>query len=281
MKILRINEGGNYCGHAPAFPDFAINKPVKIGTGGHPRILTKLMKRVTEYYAAPKRKIPSLDQANDSIRQQRSERRESCLRLLIAMIKHMDLASLRIGQPTKDGFVTYDLKFLARESRLGKRRAERALKDLIISGLISTAAAQPRQAMLDGSYRGLAKPRLISPMLFTLFGLGEWLAFEQKKKVKKLKSTARELTEAGKPMSLTKLTRFKVFVRSISNKAGKSMKVAKKPGKSSVQSSTNDPEWNRALQILYGEIKAAHPTLSGDEIKSRANAQLKATWRAA
>jgi len=265
--MRRVNEGGNYCGHVPQCPDFSIRKPVRVGTGGHPRILSKLMERVTEYYVSPRLKIPSLDQANDSVRKQRTERRESCLRLLIAIIKHTDLASMRIGQPTREGFVSYDMKYLSREARLGYRRAERAMRDLILAGLIS-AGKQPRQRMEDGSYKGLAKPRTVSPLLFGLFGLAEWLKFERKKKSKRLEETARSLSTHKKKVTRTQLTRFKIFSGALADKLGSPTR------KKTTLRDTPDfcEEDRRALMILYGELKAAHPRMNATEIKERAAA---------
>lgn len=272
--IARVNQGGNYCGHIPQDPDFAILRPVSVGRGGHPRILTKLLDRVTQYYASPRLRIPSLDQANGSTRQQRSERREACLRLLGAIIRNTDLSSLRIGQPTAEGFINYGVRFLAVEARLGYRRAERAFQDLVSAGLINTSEKQPRQYLENGECRGLNKPKLVSPLLFSIFGLGNWLAFEKKKKTNQLKRKAEELSKSGKPTTLTSMTRFKLFTGALSNKLGGVTKKGKKPAKVTQRQAEQNGEYQRQYNILLYELKIAFPDKSGDEIKRIANSRL-------
>ena len=76
-----------------------IPHPPKRGRGGVPAILSTLSDRLERYLNAPAEWIPSLNAANGSRRQQRSERRIACVQLLRAMLKFCDLASLRIGVP--------------------------------------------------------------------------------------------------------------------------------------------------------------------------------------
>lgn len=268
-KQLRENTGGNFCGHLPHAPDFSIKRPVKEGQGGYPRILTKLMNRVTDYYASPRMKIPSLDQANGSVRQQRTERREACLRLLIAIIKHVDLSSLRIGQPTSNGFISYDIKYLASEARIGHRRAERAAADLAAAGLLSVSYKQPRVINEDGEYRGLAKPRLVSPLLFALFGLGEWLRFERKRKSATLKHRAEELSKSGRKVTRTQMTKFTLFAKGLGEKLSKAPAKQKKP---TLHQGVDEAERHRQFVVLCGEIKQAYPSMTYEQIKTKAKA---------
>jgi len=107
-----------------------LTKPVKTGKGGIPRVLTLCAERLKDYYNNPRQLIPSLDLANGSERQQRSERREACLLLLMALLKYMDLASLRVGIPTEDGFLSLTVDYLAKQTGMALRRVERALADL-------------------------------------------------------------------------------------------------------------------------------------------------------
>ena len=94
--IPRTNPGGNFCGHQPDAPRLELVRPTTAKT--RPGILRELQGRVRQYYSAP-RYIPSLNAANGSKRQQRSERREACLLLLNAILEFTDLASLRCGVP--------------------------------------------------------------------------------------------------------------------------------------------------------------------------------------
>ena len=126
----RINTGGNFCGHNPLKPLFTLAKPARKGKGGIPRVLTLCAERLTNYYNKPRKIIPSLDLANGSQRQQRSERRESCIRLMSALLKRVDLASLRVGIPTANGFMSYTVDYVTIDTGMNQKRVERALSDL-------------------------------------------------------------------------------------------------------------------------------------------------------
>lgn len=167
---------GNRCGHDPQAPRW-FEPP-----GSHadrPKILTKLQACVRVYFDDP-RILPSLNAANDSSRQQRSERREACLDLLGALIHYLDLVTLRVGIPQADDTLRgLSLEFLAEKAGLGLRRAERACHDLCRAGLVTVYPIAHRQD--DGHYRGLPAIRRLSPALFKVFGLGHWLPREQEK----------------------------------------------------------------------------------------------------
>ena len=86
--VPRVNLGGNFCGHDPSDPILNTLNPVKTGKGGLPRVLSLCMERMDSYYARPSKVLPTLNAANGSQRQQRSERREACIRLLKALLKN-------------------------------------------------------------------------------------------------------------------------------------------------------------------------------------------------
>ncbi|MCB1794468.1 MAG: hypothetical protein KDJ70_08600, partial [Candidatus Competibacteraceae bacterium] len=127
---------------------------------------------------------PSLNAANGSPRQQRSERREACLDLLGALVHYLDLATLRVGIPQADGTLQgLSLAFLAEKAGLGRRRAERACRDLRRAGLVTV---YPRaQSTGDERYRGLPAIRGVPVALFQVFGLSKWLQHERDKAVKR------------------------------------------------------------------------------------------------
>jgi len=137
----RANQGGNFCGHDPRNPRFTLTRPAKIGKGGIPPILTELAERLQDYYHRPRQLIPSLDLANGSNRQQRSERREACVLLLNALLKYTDLASLRVGIPTQNGFLSLTVDYIAKQTGMTLKRVERALADLKTSSLVTPANA--------------------------------------------------------------------------------------------------------------------------------------------
>lgn len=137
--IQRENLGGNFCGHDPRNPRFTLTRPAKTGKGGIPRVLTLCTERLQAYYDNPRKLIPSLDLANGSERQQRSERWEACILLLTVLLKYTDLASLRVGIPTTDGFLSLTVDYIAKQTGMTLKRVERALADLKTSGLVSIA----------------------------------------------------------------------------------------------------------------------------------------------
>ena len=173
---------GNRCGHIPTAPRF-FSPPETHAP--HPRILVRLQEAIEAYFNDPTT-LPTLNSANGSPRNQRSERRESCLSFLGTLIHYLDLASLRIGLPKEDGtFLGLSMEFLAERAGLGLRRAERACRDLIHAGILTV---HPRvEATADGDYRGLPAVRKITTALFKVFGLEKWLQHEREKAAKRQK----------------------------------------------------------------------------------------------
>lgn len=184
---------GNRCGHNPMAPRLALPLPAVDNT---PWILKTLSERLDQYYDTPAGKLPSLNVANGSTRQQRSERREACVTLLKSCVKFLDLASLRVGIPTSDGFLPLSMDYLADQAGLSMSRADRAIADLKAANIITVS--QPRYTTADGECRGLVAIRAISNLLFAAFGLGLKLDRERKRATKRLKIQART---AGKALS--------------------------------------------------------------------------------
>ena len=173
---------GNRCGHIPTAPRFF--RPPETHAP-HPRILVRLQEAIETYFNDPTC-LPTLNSANGSARNQRSERRESSLAFLGTLIHYLDLATLRIGLPKEDGtFLGLSMEFLAERAGLGLRRAERACHDLVAAGILTI---HPRvEATADGDYRGLPAVREITTALFKIFGLEKWLQHEREKAAKRQK----------------------------------------------------------------------------------------------
>ncbi|MFP4896697.1 hypothetical protein [Paraburkholderia sp. EG304] len=111
------------------------------------------------------------------------------------MLSYLDLASLRVGIPQRDGgFMSVTLPFLARHASLPVRRAERAMRDLLHAGLVT--AQQRAERTEDGGYRGLASLRQLPAALFGAFGLSKWLRHERSKAVMRRYRAASEATKA-------------------------------------------------------------------------------------
>jgi hypothetical protein len=114
---------GNNCGHDPNTPRWF--EPPKSHT--RPKIISKAIAEIRRYYRAPAATIPSLNLANGSDRQQRSERREACLAVLSCLLHYLDLMTLRVGIPQADtSFQGISMPFIAEKSGLTLRRTERA-----------------------------------------------------------------------------------------------------------------------------------------------------------
>jgi len=189
-KVVTV--AGNRCGHDPATPRWFEPPPQH---AARPKILLQLQERVRAYFDDPK-VLPSLNAANGSPRQQRSERREACLDLLGALVHYLDLATLRVGIPQADGTLQgLSLAFLAEKAGLGRRRAERACRDLRRAGLVNI---HPRaQKTEDGHYRGLPAIRGVPEALFQVFGLSKWLQHERDKAVKRRRRDRRRQETAA------------------------------------------------------------------------------------
>jgi len=176
LGIAAVVSSGNRCGHDPFRPRWFA---APSHHAAHPKILIKLQEAVRAYFADPA-VLPSLNAANGSARQQRSERREGCLALLGALVHYLDLVTLRVGIPQADGsFKGLTLEFLAERAGLGLRRTERACRDLRRAGLVEVYPIA--QQTEDGRYRGQPAIRRLPVSLFKVFGLGKWLQHERDK----------------------------------------------------------------------------------------------------
>jgi len=173
---LRV-ASGNRCGHDPSQPRFF--RPPDVHAP-RPKILQRLLAALPRYYEAPQTVLPSLNAANGSARQQRTERREACLLMLGAVIHYTDLVTLRVGIPQADGSIAgLTLHSLAGLSGLTLRRAERALQDIKVAGILSVQTLCNRTD--TQTFRGMPAIRTLSHEFFTVFGLERWLLHERRK----------------------------------------------------------------------------------------------------
>ena len=252
----RANQGGNFCGHDPRNPRLSLTLPPKTGNGGIPFVLSRLMALLKSYYDNPRRIIPTLDLANGRNRQQRSERREACILMLTALLKYTDLASLRVGIPTPDGFLNLTIDFLAKQTGMAPRRAERALADLKAAGLVTIS--QPRKRLPGGSWRGLAAVKAISRHLFSLFGLGGMLKRERNKASKRQAKKSQNQETADQ-------SRLALALKALIGKMN-SKPIRKPP---------DNLEYRRRLNIKLAELKAQHWDWTRDRLIDEAERLLR------
>lgn len=181
---------GNRCGHIPDAPRW-FEPPMQ--HAARPRLLIQLQERLHDYYDDPTL-LPSLNSANGSPRRQRSERREACVTLLGALVHYLDLASLRVGIPQKDGSMRgLTMPFLAEVAGLNLRRAERACHDLVAAGLVNIYPIVQHKD--DDRYEGFPAIRTIADALFKVFGLSKWLQRERDKAAKRQRRQQRKQSE--------------------------------------------------------------------------------------
>ena len=112
-------------------------------------------------------------------RKTRSERREAIIVVLEALLKHMDLATLQMGMPSKNGFIDLDMSTIVKESGLNQRRCERAIAQLKVAGFINVR--QPRVKRSPGVYAALRAIRVFTKEFFIWLGL-DGILYKEKTK---------------------------------------------------------------------------------------------------
>lgn len=253
----RVNNGGNFCGHSPDAPRLELTRAGTAPDKQRPKILSLLQERMRRYFHAPGC-LPSLRAANQSPtgRQQRSERREACLQLLSAIIEFTDLASLRCGIPTREGFQSLKLDVLVTYTGLHPRRAERAMADLKRAKIITVA--QPRQRKEGSEWQGLPAVKAVNRLLFGAFGLLRRLGHEQSRATARL---AKKAQRSGG--TLTSWAR-NAFLLPPKSGSGSSHKRRLAPG-------VSDLDYLKARAELLQALHSAYPNLTAEERSAKAD----------
>ena len=178
-----LNVGsGNRCGHNPASPKFLVQPHAQ----NMPKFIARSIDLVEHYYYRLK-DLPQLDTLNRH-RKKRSERREAVIQTLKALLKYMDLVTMTVGIPTKDGQVGLTLLRLHQETTISFPRFKRAIADLRAAGLLSIS--QPRMTNSAGQVRGLVGIKAISARLFEALKIDFWLRRERERASKRQRAKA-------------------------------------------------------------------------------------------
>lgn len=262
--MTRVNNGGNFCGHDPAAPRLDLRSSTD---KQRPKILRALQERIRYYFCNPAC-LPSLNAANQSTRQQRSERREACLLALSVILEFLDLASLRCGVPTSTGFMSLTVEYLCGFTGMSQRRMERALADLKRANIVTIA--QPRQLQADGSWRGMAAVKAVSQHLFTAFGLTEWLKYERERATKRL---AKKASKAGG--TLTQWARTHLVIGGRNDRAAN--KSSSRPDRTRIDPQT----WSKARTELAIALQLQHPDWPATAVNKEADRILAERYGAA
>lgn len=173
----------------PAASRLSLPSPPRKGPGGLPRLLTLAIEKVDYFYYYPK-DIPFLFYQKS--RKRRTERRASCILLLKALLKRLDLGSMKCVMPDpRFGLIDLNTEKLMQDTGLEKRRVERAMADLVSAGFVETN--QPRILTANSRYMGCRSIRKIKPKLFSWLGLSIVYKREQdKSKGRKAEAAIRE-----------------------------------------------------------------------------------------
>ncbi|EFL51509.1 hypothetical protein DesfrDRAFT_1670 [Solidesulfovibrio fructosivorans JJ]] len=137
-----------------------------------PRILSLAAERTKFWYDHPKKCPLLLTKDNRKIR---SERREACLVVLETLLSHLDLASLCLGVPTlANGFIDIDMKIIVRDSGLGQRRCERAIRQIKEAGFSTSSTWKLTRKSSSGPSlaKSIDRSQALSPNSFKQFGMG-------------------------------------------------------------------------------------------------------------
>ena len=248
--VARVNAGGNYCGHLPGKPRLELAKPA---AHRQPLIIRRAQERIADFYWSPD-KLPSLNAANQSARNLRSERRESCLLILSSILKFTDVESLRVGIPTADGFAGLPITTLANHAGVTLRRAERAVANLKTAGLLKVSPVVEKQD--DGSYIGVAAVKAVSKHLWGCFGLLDMLKHEREKAAKRARKVVRKtgnLVSRAKSRAALALDAIRVSLP---------------------RTRRDDPEQRRRLMMRELELRASDPGRSVADIQRQARQEL-------
>ena len=235
------------------------------------------MHRLGRYPDAPDEWLPSLNRANGSTRQQRTERSVACMQLRRASLKYLDLLTMRVGVPLTGGSMqNLTLPFLANQAGLDQRRAERAMRDLQKAGLTSVRPRCERGD--DGNYRGLAAARCVPPALFGAFGLAKRLRHERSKAAlrQQIRAAADVKQRRRDTHDEREHARGQLWLAGLKNGVAKRANRLR-PGpaeRSRSMVSDAEAEFGRQIQIRAGLIKQANPSLDRETCFRLARQQL-------
>jgi len=231
---------GNGCGHDKKHPALDVKlKHIPLS------LINKITKCIRNYYKYPGC-LPTLNNANRdkkiTDRQMRSCRRESTIRVLCALIHHTELATMRVGIPTHDGFKPIGVRFFVKLTGLSQSRFERALSDLNAAGLITTSE---RYRIDNNEFVGLNAVRTISTQLFAIFGLAKKLKSKRDEK-------SGELRDRRDQLSINALANMTMTL-----KASKRKKRARKSKNTVTERSTDPPGPDLTIKQHLQSLKLA------------------------
>jgi hypothetical protein len=183
-SVLSTAIFGNGCGHSPHAPQFFV-APLHHKTPPDP--IPKLSNSLQHYYTHPQKwlKYLAVERRMKRKGQTRSERREAIARVGQTILHYLDLVSLKVGIPSNDGrtLLPLTLSFIAERAKIGYKRAQRALADLIRVGYIQST--QRAKKGVTGLYTAVAAIRSVSSKFFNHLGVGAVFLKHHRKRIEK------------------------------------------------------------------------------------------------
>ena len=283
---------GNRCGHDPKHPNFAPPNPKR------PKFTKAAIEKIHNAYTD----LGVLLTLNFHIHgfKVRSERREAYSKVLAVVLERMDLATLRVGFPTENGFFNYTLEHLAARTGMGLRRVARAVRDLKKMGFL--IISQIRERLKNGSYRSFSAIKIVSTTLFDALGLRGWLDKERAKARERLRIKQKAHEKACAKRGATMMKRLTAQTAGMAktsharNADEKTQEKAAKNWPTPVQTITAttgtrsldpvskylaqlNPEAKALISKLALDILMEHPDWSRDKIYTEAKHLLPGVYR--
>ena len=280
----RVNIGGGYCGHDNDNPTIELARRVNI-TKSYPKLITRAMSRMEKYYSRPSL-FPSLMYCQPHkkrktkrgvSRRQYSQRRYACVVVLAALLKRMDIKTLKILVSDSDGnFYDCKVSVLVNDTGLHPRRVERALADIKDAGLVKVLA-RPVEKDEQGKFTAMPAVRSFNESFFGVLGMHSWLKKEQankkEKEVKKQKKLIKQQKEAESKPNLSAQHRSKLFFDANRNRQIKQQQQLFNTGQQQ-QKKQNEHEQLAHKKQYLGKVSELYSAYQGkksiEEIKQLA-----------
>ena len=189
-----LDSRGNWCGHDPENPRY-YEPPEDHGI--RPDVLVEAQDNLILFYETPKKFLPSLCVARETMRQERTEGREADSSILQLLLHYTDLVTLRAGIPLETGsFLPLSVQFVADKLNISFKRVLRALARLKKAGYLIVHQRYSKGENGENDYTGLVAIKCLTIKLFTELGISPAkLELRRKKAAARLKRICRNFKE--------------------------------------------------------------------------------------
>lgn len=253
-QLATAFSSGNRCGHMPHQPRLQLDKPIADNV---PYLLRKASELLPKWYWDTACRFKILKIGSCSERRIRSEFREAIIKVLLVLIKYLDLSSMRIGVPGAQGFTPFTLSFLADQAGISFKRTQRVIATLTKSGLIKAK----RYCYIDdrtGQHRSYTI-RTLARALFIALGIDA-------KTIKKGVKASRERIKRKRDQYTKKLfSQINSWHAQRFNPAASNVEVAPKTPRTVLLSVEDE----RKRIALLRDIIKAHPGISIKEARAK------------